>query len=109
MSPTKSEDEVSMSCEDFRLKYRSFLEIREWKIQSTTLVQISFLKTLYFGQHNEAGAQINPIMFLNTLSLGVSRGYMQSLDPVILDSKMNTKKKEKGNLILQTAKTCPKS
>ena len=54
-----------------------------------TLVQIRFSKTLYFGQHNEGGTQINPIMLLNTLSLGVSRAYMEPFDPVILDSKMN--------------------
>ena len=55
----------------------------------TTLVQIGFLKTPYFGQHNEDGTQINPIMPLNTLSLGVLRAYKQLSDPVILDSKMN--------------------
>ena len=59
------------------------------------LVQIGFLKTLYFGQHNEDGTLINPIMPLNTLSLGLLRGYKQSLDPVILDSKMNAQKKKK--------------
>jgi hypothetical protein len=54
-----------------------------------TLVQIGFLKTLYFGQHNEDGTLINPLMPLNTLSLGLLRAYKQSFDPVILDSKMN--------------------
>jgi hypothetical protein len=48
-------------------------------------------------------------MPLNTLSLGLLRAFKQSFDPVILDSKMNASKNEKGNLILQTAKTCPKS
>ena len=42
------------------------------------------------GQHNEDGILINPIMPLNTLSLGLLRAYKQSFDPVILDSKMNT-------------------
>jgi hypothetical protein len=54
-----------------------------------TLVQNGFLKTLYFGQHNEDAALISPIMPLNTLSLGLLRAYKQSFDPVILDSKMN--------------------
>jgi hypothetical protein len=52
---------------------------------------------------------INPIMPLNTLFLGLLRAYEQSFDLFILDSKMNAQKKEKGNLILQTAKSCPKS
>jgi hypothetical protein len=72
-------------------------------------LQIGFLKTLYFGQHNEDGTLINPTMPLNTLSLGLLRAHKQSFGPVILDSKMNAQKKEKGNLILQTTKTCPKS
>jgi hypothetical protein len=54
-----------------------------------TLVQIGFLKTAYFGQHNEDGTLINPIMPLTTLSLGLLRAYKQSFDPVILDNKMN--------------------
>jgi hypothetical protein len=41
-------------------------------------------------------------MVLNTLSLGLLRAYKQSFAPVILDSKMNAYKKEKGNPILQT-------
>ena len=73
------------------------------------LVQIRFSKTRYFGQHNEDRTMINPMMPLNTLSLGLLRAYNQSFDHVILDSKINTQKKEKGNLILQTAKTCPKT
>jgi len=51
---------------------------------------------------------INPIMPLNTLFLGLLEAYKQSFGPVILDSKMNAQKKEKGNLILERAKTCPK-
>ncbi len=31
------------------------------------------------------------------------------LAPVILDSKMKLEKTERGNLILETGKTCPKS
>ena len=58
-------------------------------LSKITLVQIRFSKTLYFGQHNEDGTLINPIMPLNTLSLGLLRAYKQSFDPVILDSKMN--------------------
>jgi hypothetical protein len=54
-----------------------------------TLVQIRFFKTPYFGQQNEDGTLINPIMQLNTLSLGLLRAFKQSFDPVILDSKMN--------------------
>jgi putative restriction endonuclease len=55
-----------------------------------TLVQIGFLKTLYFGQQNEDGTLINPIMPLNTLSLGLLTAYKQPFYPVILDSKMNS-------------------
>jgi hypothetical protein len=40
-----------------------------------TLVQIGFLKTSYFGQHNEGGPLINPIMPLNTVSLGLLRAF----------------------------------
>ena len=57
-------------------------------IEVIILVQIRFLKTLYFGQHNEDGTQINPIMLLNTLSSGLLRAYEQSFGLVILDSKM---------------------
>jgi len=46
-----------------------------------TLVQIRFLKTLYFGQQNEYGTQIDPIMRLNTLSLRVWMAYKQFLGP----------------------------
>ncbi len=55
------------------------------------------------------GALINPIIALDDPVLEVLRAYKQSSDTVILDSKMNVQKKGKGNLILQTAKTCPKS
>jgi hypothetical protein len=41
--------------------------------------------------------------------LGLLRAHEQSFGAVILDSKMNIQKKEKGNLILETTKTCPKS
>jgi len=52
---------------------------------------------------------INLIIPLDTLFLGLLRAYKQSFDPSILDSKMDAQKKEKGNLILKTVKTCPKS
>jgi hypothetical protein len=54
-----------------------------------TLVQIRFLKTSYFGQHNEDGTMISPIMPSNTLFLGLLRAYRQFFNPVILDSKMD--------------------
>ena len=57
-------------------------------IFSITLVQIRFLKAAYFGQHNEDGTMINPIMLLNTLFFGLLTAYKQSFAPVILDSKM---------------------
>jgi len=64
-----------------------------WKFVNTfvivILVQIRFLKTRYLGQHNEDKTMINPTIPLNTLFLGLLRAYGQSLDPVILDSKMN--------------------
>ena len=74
-----------------------------------TLVQISFLKTSYLGQHNEDRTVINPIMPLNTLFLGLLRPYGQSFDPYYFRQQNGCIKKEKGNLILQTAKTFPKS
>ena len=73
------------------------------------LVQIVFSKSPYSGQHNEDGTQINPIKPLKTLSLRVWRPYKESLDPVILDSKINMQKRERGNLISKAAKSCPKS
>jgi hypothetical protein len=53
------------------------------------LVQIRFLKTSYLGQQNEDGTMINPIMPFNALFLGLLGPYRQSVDSVILDSKMN--------------------
>ncbi len=53
------------------------------------LSKLGFLKTRYFGQHNEDRTMINPIMPLNTLFLGLLRAYKQFFDPVNLDSKMN--------------------
>jgi hypothetical protein len=50
----------------------------------------------------------NPTVPLDALFLGLLRPYRQSFAPVILDSRMNTQKKEKGNLISKTVKTCPK-
>jgi len=42
----------------------------------TKLVQIRFLKSAYLGQHNEDGTQINLIITVNTLSLGLLRAYV---------------------------------
>ncbi len=52
------------------------------------LVQIRFLKTPDFGQHNEEKPMINRIMPRNTLSLGLLRGHKPSFELGILDSKM---------------------
>ena len=52
---------------------------------------------------------VHPIIRLNTLSFGFLMARNQSFDPAILDSIMNSSKKEEGNLILEMAKTCPKS
>jgi hypothetical protein len=69
--------------------------IPHWKyskiiVAQVILVQIRFLKARYLGQHNENITMINPAMPLNTLFLGILKAYGQSLNPVILDSKMNT-------------------
>jgi hypothetical protein len=53
------------------------------------------LKTLYFGQHNEGETLINPMMLLDTPSFEVLRAYVQSFNPVILDSKKNAQKRKK--------------
>ncbi len=74
-----------------------------------TLVQNRFLETPYLGQHNEDGPLINPIMPLNALFLGLLRPHKQSLNLIYFGQQNEYVKKEKGNLFLQTAKTCPKS
>jgi hypothetical protein len=68
-----------------RKLYSLRLKVVEYKI---TLFQIGLQKTLYLGQHNEDGTLINPIMPLNTLSLGLFSAYEQFFDPVIWDSKL---------------------
>jgi hypothetical protein len=52
---------------------------------------------------------INLIMPLNTMYLGLLTAYKQSFDPHYFGQQNEYIKKEKGNLILKTAKNCPKS
>jgi hypothetical protein len=84
-------------------------KLRIYTVDHVTLVQISFLKTLYFGQHNDHWAMVHPIIPLNTLSLGVLMAINQSFAPRYFGQHNEFVKKGKGNLILQMAKTCPKS
>ena len=65
----------------------------------STLVQISFLKTLYFGQHNEHWAMVYPIIRLNTLSLRFLIGEKPIL--CYFGQHYEFVKKEEGNLILK--------
>jgi hypothetical protein len=83
---TYSKEYVSYFVKDFRERYKDLSHV--------TLVQNGFWKNLCFGQHNEERTMINLILPLNTLSLGLLRAYKQSFGLVILDSKINTQKKE---------------
>jgi hypothetical protein len=77
-------------------------------IYFVTLVQIRFLKTLYFGQHNADGTLIDPI---TPWKYPISRGFTGTkpiLCRINLDSIMSRSKKEKGTLVLKTIKSCPK-